>query len=108
MNCVKTFFWEISKFSSCILSLAFLYWGLIQLYIYLCVPTGYMAPFHTLINLGSPLCLFINKFQYEVANHYVTIWWVSGGSFIYYMLSRIGSLTNGTNLKDDKDTNKNE
>ena len=39
---------------------------MIHLYIYLCVPNEFWAPMKTLLNMGSPVCLFINKIQYDL------------------------------------------
>ena len=39
-----------------------------------------------MLNLGSPICLFVNRFQYEIANNYVSVWWITGGSIIAYTI----------------------
>ena len=93
MNCIKIFHNEFIRFIFLIGVLVLLYWGSIELYYYFCVPKGYLAPFKLMLNLGSPTCLFVNRFQYEIANNYVSVWWITGGSIIAYTINRLRQIT---------------
>lgn len=79
----------IIKFVSVILATVFIHWGLVSLYSYLCVPSGIKGVFYTFLNMGSPVCFFINKIQYELSQNYITIWATAGVSLIAWLISKL-------------------
>lgn len=104
MNLLKISCKELSKYVAVILLLVFFYNLFIHLYIYLCVPDNFWSPFKLLLNTGSPMCLFINKIQYNLSNMYVYIWYISGTTIIYGFYSCMNKIVHYDKKKIDKYT----
>ena len=67
----------------------FLHWFLVSLYTHICVPSGIKGIYYTFMNLGSPVCYFINKIQYELAKNYITIWTAAGVGIVAWLISKL-------------------
>jgi len=90
---VKDIGCELGKIILIICLVVFFYNCVVNLYIYMCVPE-FMSAFKLMLNMGSPLCLFLNKVQYELSNMYVYIWYISGTTLTYGMYSSVKKICN--------------
>ena len=79
----------ILKFIGVIFTTVFLHWLLVSVYSYICVPRGIEGIYYTFMNLGSPVCYFINKVQYELAKNYITIWTAAGIGIIAWLINKL-------------------
>ena len=79
----------ITHFIGVILATTVTHWSLVNLYTYLCAPLSIFGPVKTLLNLGSPMCQFLNFIQYEIAKHYITIWGGAGLASIGWIIKQL-------------------
>lgn len=79
----------IAHFIGVIFATTLVHWSLVNLYTYLCAPLSWIGPVKTLLNLGSPVCQFLNLIQYEVAKHYITIWAGAGLASIGWIIKQL-------------------
>ena len=79
----------VLKFLAVVCVTCFTHWLLVTIYSLICVPRGIWGPIKTFINLGSPVCQFINYLQFELAKHYITIWMVAGASLVTWAVSQL-------------------
>ena len=79
--------YTILQFISVVLTTCSVHWILVNLYTTICAPLNWMGPLITFINLGSPLCQFMNYVQFELAKHYITIWVSAGTGLIVWASS---------------------
>ena len=77
------------NFSAVIFLSVFLHWSLVTLYTHICVPSGIKGIYYTFMNLGSPVCYFINKIQYELAKNYITIWTAAGVAIVAWLINKL-------------------
>ena len=78
----------LTHFIGVVFATAFTHWSLVNLYTYLCAPLSIFGPVKTLLNLGSPMCQFLNFIQYEIAKHYITIWGGAGLASIGWIIKQ--------------------
>ena len=70
---IKKFFSSVSKtiltFLMSIVLISTIQWILIQFLASYCAPYSIMGPIYNLINLGSPVCYFINRVQLSLSEY---------------------------------------
>ena len=78
----KNFISSISKailiFLLSVVLISTIQWILIQFLASYCAPYCIMGPIYNLINLGSPLCYFINRVQLSLSEYYISLWASTG------------------------------
>lgn len=79
----------ILKFISFVLITVFTHWVLVNVYVTFCAPMSMFGILKTVLNLGSPVCQFINLIQYELAKNYMTIWVTAGVATTAYIISKL-------------------
>ena len=57
-----------------VFTLSTVHWMCIQFIATYCSPWCFLGPIYNLMNLGSPVCHAVNRFQLEIANHYALTW----------------------------------
>ena len=77
------------KFVSFVFISVLAHWALVNIYVYFCAPPTIFGIFKSVLNIGSPVCQFINKLQYEIAKNYVTIWIAAGTATVTFILSKL-------------------
>lgn len=80
---------KMLQFAMIVASIAFLHYVLIQLYIYMCVGTGLLGFFQSIISLGSPICQFINHVQFELSKYYITAWATAAVSAAAWLIAKL-------------------
>ena len=81
--------YKMLQFALIAASIAFLHYALIQLYIYMCIGTGLLGFFQSIISLGSPVCQFINYVQFELSKYYITAWAAAAVSAAAWLIGKI-------------------
>ena len=71
-----------------IVAISTLNWIGIQFLATHCATWGWLGPVKNLLSLGSPLCMFVNKVQMEVAQYYITIWTSAAVATVTWITSR--------------------
>lgn len=88
---IKNFFSSVSKtiftFLLSIVLISTIQWILIQFMATYCAPYSIMGPIYNLINLGSPVCYFINRVQLSLSEYYITLWASTGLAVIAWFTS---------------------
>ena len=69
--------------------LSTLNWAGIQFLATHCATWSLLGPIKNLLNLGSPLCMFVNHVQVAVADYYITIWVAAASSTITWIAVRL-------------------
>mgnify|MGYP001026517558 CR=1 FL=1 len=77
------------KFIGFVLITVLAHWGLVNMYVTFCAPMTVFGIFKTILNLGSPVCQFINLLQYELAKNYMTLWITAGVATTAYIISKL-------------------
>jgi len=77
-NFLSSVFKTISTFLMSIVLISTIQWILIQFLANYCAPYSIMGPIYNLINLGSPLCYFVNRVQLSLSEYYITLWASTG------------------------------
>ena len=77
------------KFIGIIFFSVIAHWILINTYVYFCAPMSIIGLFKTFLNLGSPVCQFINLLQFELAKNYITIWVGAGIAVVAYGIAKL-------------------
>ena len=62
-------------------------WILIQFLANYCAPYSIMGPIYNIINLGSPMCYFINRVQLSLSEYYISLWASTGLAVIAWFTS---------------------
>ena len=78
----------ILKFIGFVLITVFAHWVLVNMYVTFCAPMSMFGIFKTILNLGSPVCQFINMLQYELARHYISIWATAGTALVTWLVAK--------------------
>ena len=65
------------------------HWLIMYIYTQYCIPQSLQGIFISMMTMGSPVCMFLNKLQYTIVDNYVLIW----TGIITSIISYIGSLT---------------
>jgi len=65
------------------------HWALVQLYVSWCAPSTWWGPVKAFISLGSPVCHFINKIQFELAQHYVIVWAGAAAGLVAWLIAGV-------------------
>ena len=79
----------LGKFVGIIFATSMAHWSLVNIYTHFCASFSIFGPIQTLINLGSPMCQFLNFMQYEIAKHYITIWGGAGLASIGWIIKQL-------------------
>ena len=79
----------ILKFIGFVLITVFAHWVLVNMYVAFCAPMSMFGIFKTILNLGSPVCQFINLIQYELAKNYMTLWVTAGVATTAFIISKL-------------------
>ena len=61
------------------------YWGLLNLYVYICTPMSIWGPFITIFTMGSPVCVTLNKLQMAIVDYYIVIWTSIGSALVTWI-----------------------
>ena len=77
------------KFISFVLITVFTHWVLVNIYVAFCAPMSIFGIFKTILNLGSPVCQFINLIQFELAKNYMTLWVTGGVATTAFIISKL-------------------
>ena len=78
----------VGVFLLTILAVSTLNWLGIQFLATYCATWGWLGPIKNLLSLGSPLCMFVNRVQMELAQYYITIWATAALGTITWITSR--------------------
>ena len=88
---IKKFFSSVSKtiltFLLSIVLISTIQWILIQFIASYCFPYSIRGPIYNLINLGSPVCYFINRVQLSLSEYYISLWASTGLAVIVWFAS---------------------
>jgi len=79
----------ILKFIGFVLITVVAHWFLVNVYVTFCAPMSVFGIFKTMLNLGSPVCQFINLIQFELAKNYMTLWITAGVVTTSYVISKL-------------------
>ena len=79
----------IFKFIGFVLITVVAHWFLVNVYVTFCAPMSVFGIFKTMLNLGSPVCQFINLIQFELAKNYMTLWITAGVVTTSYVISKL-------------------
>jgi hypothetical protein len=79
----------ILKFIGFVLITVIAHWFLVNVYVTFCAPMSVFGIFKTMLNLGSPVCQFINLIQFELAKNYMTLWITAGVVTTSYVISKL-------------------
>ena len=97
---VNSFITKLSSpiiyFLGTIFFLSFMQWICIQFLATFCSKWTLFGPIENIINLGSPVCHFVNKLQIAIADHYINLWVTAAGAAVLYIVANI---TAGLQLK---------
>jgi hypothetical protein len=79
----------IGMFVITVIIIATIQWCSIQFLANYCAMNGFMGLIYNFMNLGSPMCMFVNTIQYHLSVYYITIWTSAAASILtYYKLSK--------------------
>ena len=93
----------IGIFLLTILTLSTLNWACIQFLATHCATWSLLGPIKNLLNLGSPVCMYVNHVQVAIADYYVAIWASAASSTITWIVVRITTTPEDTEMKTEND-----
>ena len=71
---MNSFVKAIGIWLATVFALSTVHWMCIQFIATYCSPWCFLGPIYNFMNLGSPVCHAVNRFQLEIANHYALTW----------------------------------
>lgn len=72
-----------------------LHWFVVNLYANFCAPPSLFGAIQSFVTMGSPVCQFLNKVQYELTNHFSFAITIMASSFLTLVKSQVNKPTLG-------------
>jgi hypothetical protein len=86
---VGAFMKPIGVFIMTITILSSLNWIGIQFLATHCATWSFLGPIKNILNLGSPVCMFVNHLQVALADYYITLWAAAASSTVTWIVARL-------------------
>ena len=89
MHIISASMKPIIVFLLTVVTISTLNWISIQFMATYCATWSLLGLIKNLINLGSPVCTYVNHVQVALADYYITIWTAAAGSTITWIAVRL-------------------